>query len=208
MATKNRRTDDVKIEKRRHQVAILLSTMARPSVRRIQDALANLSEPIAVGKSTVDRDIRAIRDEWKVDRLADMDIVIGGELEKLKMIEERTWHALQRSMLPTDDVQTKTRRVPVRNAEGELEVRDVVDTIVTHREGRLDPRLVRSLVEVQDRRAKLLGLDAPKGLDLTSGGKTLSFTVDIGAEDWQPPKLTGGQKKLVKGLKKELNGEG
>lgn len=208
MSNRKRATGDGKIEKRRQHVSVLLCTMARPSVRRVREALTQLAEPIEVGKSTVARDIDAIRREWKDCRLDNMDEYVGEELEKLRLMEERAWHGMNAALRPYEETITKTRAVPVRNADGELEQREVTDRQVVRREGRLDPRILRNLVEIQDRRAKLLGLDAPKGLDLTSGGRTLSFTVDIGAEDWETPKLSKEQKKLVSDLEAQVTNGG
>ena len=208
MAKRRRATGDGRIEKRRQHVSVLLCTMARPSVRRVRDALTQLADPIEVGKSTVARDIDAIRREWKDARLDNMDEYVGEELEKLRLMEERAWHGMNAALRGSEEVTTKTRVIPIRSADGDLEMREITDRQVVHREGKLDPRILRNLVEIQDRRAKLLGLDAPKGIDLTSGGRTLSFTVDIGADEWKPAELSKSQKQLVRDLETQVTNGG
>ena len=46
-----------------------------------------------------------------------------------------------------------------------------------------DEKAVRALVSVMDRRAKLLGLDAPSKQDLTSGGQPVAFTINVKGDD-------------------------
>lgn len=183
--------DYSKIENRRRRVAVLLCTLARPSVRRIREALeTSKNDPIVVGKSTIDRDVKAIRNEWKKARLADMDIYIGAELEKLRLLEEEAWVGLHSSKVNAEENTTTTRQVPVLMEDGEIQMHAEVSTHRRITGQNTDPRFLRALVDIQRRRADLLGLDAPKGIDFTSGGATVKFTVDIGAGDWHAPDLT------------------
>lgn len=182
--------DYSKIENRRRRIAVLLCTLARPSVRRIREALAKSSDPITVGKSTIDRDIKAIRAEWREARMGDMDVYIGAELEKLRLLEEEAWAGLHNSKGSLTETTTTTRQVPVLQADGEIGMHAEITIQRKEIEQNVDPRFMRTLVDAQRRRADLLGLDAPKGLDVTSGGQAVKFTVDIGVDDWSPPELT------------------
>lgn len=167
------RKNDPGAEHRRRQVAMLMITMTRPSARRIVDALSKLTPAVKSTKSTVHRDMVAIKDEWKEARNADMDVYVGSELERLNMAEERAWIAYNKS------------------------------TAGGTRVG--DPRFLKILLDVSKERRSLLGLDAPKGIDLTSGGKPVTFTVDIGAEPWTKPTL---DEKTQAGLAKLEAGSG
>jgi len=186
------RQDDAKIEHRRRQVAAMLLTLHNPSVRRVRDALTQLPEPLTASKSTIHRDIVTCRDEWVTERFRDMDEVIGEELAKLSMAEEATWRALHRSARPSVKTFTRTREIMVDG-----EPRTLTNTYTETVERETDPRLLRALTDIMERRAKMIGLDAPKGIDLSSNGKQLSFTVDIGAPDWAPVVLPKAEEERL-----------
>lgn len=159
----NKRDSQALIELRRRHVARFLATMARPSVRRIRDALLQLREPIEVTKSTVQRDIDACKAEWRAERLADMDEIIGKELLKLALAEEQLWAAASSSARPVTETQTRQREVlvPVAVEGGGTvqEVRQLTSTFTQQVDREADPRYFRGLVDVFERRARLLGLD-------------------------------------------------
>jgi hypothetical protein len=188
-------------EKRRRQVSYLMATLHKPSIRRVTEALAGLDPPITASKSTVHRDMAVVRNEWKNDRLRNMDEVIGEELSKLSLMEEQAWHALAQSKQPAVKTKTVTKEVPFGDDGGVM-----MSTTTTHEQVQrvADPRQLRALTDILERRAKLLGLDQPKSLDLTSGGEAIPFTCDPGFGDWQPPEFTPEQKGDIETLRKEV----
>ncbi len=187
------RKDEARIEHRRWQVAAILLTLHNPSVRRVSEALKQLPNPISVSKSTVHRDITVCREEWVAARFADMDEVIGTELAKLSLAEEQTWRALNKSADPAIKTFTYIREILVGG-----KIKTLTNTHTESVERETDPRLLGALIDIFERRAKLLGLDAPKGIDLTSGGRTLAFSVDIGAPAWEPVVLPVRDRKRLK----------
>jgi len=42
-----------------------------------------------------------------------------------------------------------------------------------------DEKAINTMVRVMDRRARLLGMDAPAKTDITSGGESVSFTIKV-----------------------------
>jgi hypothetical protein len=199
------RTNDVKQEARRTKVAQLMATMRRPSARRIVAALAKLRDPIKTTKSTVHRDMVAIRSEWREARAKELDVVVGAELEKLAVEEEQCYAALQASTQPLVEQKTVTTRHPVRvGNDGEVQYHE--RTVVHHmeRQRNADPRYFRALVEIKRRRAEMLGLDAPKGVDLTSGGEAIPIECAPGFGDWQPPEHTAKQQAQIDDLREEI----
>jgi hypothetical protein len=159
------RTRESQRELRRRHLSTLLATMNHPSVRRLSDALANLDPPIIASKSTVQRDIDHCKAEWKAARLADMDVVIGQELARLQIAEEQLWIAARRSGRAVTVTNVRSREVLVRvpGEDGTLrdEVRTLTNTYTQQLEREPDPRFYRGLIDVFERRAKLLGLDQP-----------------------------------------------
>src|SRR5436190_23722016 len=48
-------------------------------------------------RSTISRDIKAIKEEWKAARVRDLDEALGRELAKLDHLEREAWEAWERS---------------------------------------------------------------------------------------------------------------
>jgi hypothetical protein len=178
-----------------------MATLHKPSIRRVTEALSKLDPPIKASKSTVHRDMVSVREEWKADRLRNADEIIGEELSKLSLMEEQAWAALAASRQPTIKTKTVSRDVVVGDG------RVVTQTTTTHEQIQrvADPRQLRALTDILERRAKLLGLDAPKNIDLTSGGAALTFACDPGFGDWTPAEFTPEQKKDIDTLRQEVD---
>lgn len=176
------RDNKPQIEARRRQVAALLLTMHNPSVRRIADALAQMDPPFVVAKSTVGRDIQACREEWRAERVRDVDEWVSSELARLSLAEEQLWRAMRKSSAPSRKTLVRSRQVLVGD-----EVRTLTNTWTETTEREADPRYFKVLVDIVDRRSKLLGLDRPRSIDLNAFGAV--FTVDLGNSG---PPLSGG----------------
>ena len=171
---------DVAIEARRSQVAALMQRLARPTCRRIADALARLDPPIHVGRQTVSRDMRAIKEAWQQQRHTDVDAWVARELEKIQMVEQEAWAALAASkgtVLTRVDTLARPRDengMPVMGA-GQV----VVGSTETRKEQNADPRYMGVILKCSEQRARLLGLNRDS-LDVTSGGLPVKVTLNIG----------------------------
>ncbi|HEV8177680.1 MAG TPA: hypothetical protein VGP44_08335 [Gemmatimonadales bacterium] len=119
------RVDEVAIAKRRREVAALYLA------HQTQTAIARL---LNVGQSTISDDLAALKEEWRTESLADLQIVIEREANELDEMERRAAVA---------DSKAKT------------------------------PEWFDRRLKVKERRARLLGLDAPQRIDATSGGQVL-----------------------------------
>lgn len=119
-ATKNNPTP-AQIAQRRERVAFLLT--AKTPILKIAAALG-------VSEKTIDRDVRAIRDEWEASARESIDAHVASELAALDEVERRLW----RDHLSQEPI---------------------------------DQNGVRSLLQVHDRRARLLGLDRPRRVEVT-----------------------------------------
>jgi hypothetical protein len=62
-------------------------------------------------------------------------------------------------------------------------------------------------LKIAARRAALLGLDAPKEVDVTSGGKVIEFACDPGFGEWVPPDRTPEEQAALDNLEAELEEE-
>lgn len=107
-------------------------------------------------------DIQQVLIEWKKERFKDIDDYMHLELKKLDKIEVELWQAWENSK--GSKRKTKIKNGTISNGiatGGELAERTLETT-----DG--DPRYLDLLLKVQERRAKLLGYNAPVKVDVYS----------------------------------------
>jgi hypothetical protein len=97
-------------------------------------------------------DLKAIREEWRRDRVEYTQHAIDQELAKIDAAEAQAWRGWRRSLR---DAETKTTKTTA----------DDETTVVKGQSG--DPRFLTVVLTCVERRAKLLGLDAATKIDLT-----------------------------------------
>lgn len=132
-ATMSRSSAKDEIAARRSTVAQLV--IAHHSLRSIADDLG-------VNKSTIHRDIEALRIEWQKQRLAAMDQAAAEDLQRLSAIERTLWPFVQR---------------------GDLQALD-------------------RLLKVMERKAKLLGLDAPDRIEHLLKSEAEKVAAELGLD--------------------------
>lgn len=111
---------------------------------------------------TVFMDINQVLVEWKKERFTEIDNYIQVELKKLDKMEVELWDAWDKSK--SGRRKTKIVGGEIKNGAisgGSLENRQLEDT-------NGDPRYLDLLLKVQERRAKLLGYNAPVKVDVYS----------------------------------------
>lgn len=125
---------------------------------------AEIAEKLTVTQSTVSRDLVAIQKEWIKSTLFDFDAARGRELARIDALERQYWAVWDRSL---DEVERSTLQYKAKDGKPGGAPVVAGETI------RKDPGLgnLQALAGIQwciDRRCKLLGLDAPTKLMLTS----------------------------------------
>lgn len=116
----------------------------------------------SVTYKTVYMDIQQVLIDWKKERFKDIDNYMQLELKKLDKIEVELWQAWENSK--GSKRKTKIKGGEINNqiaSGGELAERTLETT-----DG--DPRYLDLLLKVQERRAKLLGYNAPVKVDVCS----------------------------------------
>lgn len=162
--------------------AILEDRMARVASYKIQglsvrQTAAALAKDKCLNPDTgkpwsyqaVQRDVTALVARWKADSLRDITEVKSGELAKLDCLERVAWEAWERSVGQHRTRTVKTGRI-------DKEGKPIADPEVTVKTEPLagDPRFLATVLECQERRAKLLGLDMPaKVAQTTADGEDL-----------------------------------
>lgn len=115
---------------------------------------------------TVFLDVQQVLIEWKRERFKDIDNYMQLELKKLDKIEVELWQAWENSK--GSKRKTKIRGGAINNniaSGGELAER-TLETLNG------DPRYLDLLLKVQERRAKLLGYNAPVKIDVYNSQST------------------------------------
>lgn len=104
-----------------------------------------------LGMSQVYEDQKSIEAEWIANLKGDMDAWKAKELASLERMENELWHSWEKSK-----TQRRLARVVVKGT-GESAPRE---SSVTTEDQDGDPRYLELIIKVQDRRAKMLGLNA------------------------------------------------
>jgi transposase len=110
--------------------------------------IREIAAALNVNKSTIEVDLKAIREEWKAERLSFMDEAVGEQIAKLDQAERETWEAWERSQQPA------TATIETVSADGEVEIR----TETRPQYG--DPRFPTLALSAIKARNELLGLNA------------------------------------------------
>ncbi len=131
-----------------------------------------IARKLKLSQPTVSRDLEHCRDEWK-QRAAE-------SLARVDRLELEAWRAWERSVgTHKKRVEKSEPTVPVPEQESTDQpaalapVDAITEVTVTTEKLTGDPRYMERIAWCIDRRAKLLGLDAPKRVDVTSGGQPI-----------------------------------
>jgi hypothetical protein len=122
-----------------------------------------IAAELGVSPATVCRDRKRLIDLWRSTVLADVNDVVARELAKLDDVERELWLAWERSKRDVEIMKQKERRRrPIGGDGEELVVGREVDRTTR---GRIpEARYMDLILDVGERRARLLGLD--KGIKL------------------------------------------
>lgn len=105
--------------------------------------------------------------EWKRERLETIDEYVTQELRKLDKMEQQAWEAWEVSKTGKQRTKEKTNRGrPIKTdaTDGDPEYYGYDETTVETSAG--NPRFLDLLLNIQQRRAKMLGFDAPIKIEI------------------------------------------
>lgn len=130
---------------------------------------ASIAEQLGISQPTVSRDLKVIQGEWKEARIHDIDERKNIELAKIDNLELEYWEAWKRSCEDAEVMTVKKKGKIVNGNEQTIPVEAQKRT-----EGQSgDPRYLAGVQWCINKRCELLGLDAPKSLDVTSGNERI-----------------------------------
>lgn len=116
----------------------------------------------SVTYKTVFMDIQQVLSEWKKERFKDIDNYMQLELKKLDKMEIELWDAWEKSK----SAKRKTKIIGGSISDNSISGGTLDSRQIEDNNG--DPRYLDLLLKVQERRAKLLGYNAPVKVDVYS----------------------------------------
>lgn len=117
----------------------------------------DIADELHIDQSTVSRDLKAIQAAWVRSTLIDFDAAKAREVAKVDRLEREYWQAWQESK--KEKVSTSTETAQLKDGK-----RNKAQIRREERNG--DPRYLLGVQWCIDKRCKILGLDAPKAVDV------------------------------------------
>ena len=158
MAANKRRS--IQIERDRREIADLY--LQGWTQQRIADHInADKERGYTLSQRMISYDLLALQKKWQHSALVDIDAAKAQELAKLDRLEREYWDAWERSCGVME-----TERI-----SGDATKPSSIVKTSKNRDG--DPRFLQGVMGCIDRRCKILGVDAPAKVDMTSKGEKL-----------------------------------
>lgn len=156
-----------------------------------------IADALEMTRQMIGYDLKAIQEAWRASALRNFDEAKAQELAKIDEVEREAWDAWFNSKKPRlitfkeTVLQGKQRPSQTLDVLDDDDEEDETEDIgafeellnartkerVTREEMLGDPRFLLIVHSCIERRSKLLGLDEPEKMDLTSGGKPLAIGV-------------------------------
>lgn len=140
--------------------------------KMLNEANAKAGRNYTISAQSVYKDMERCLIEWKRQRMQNIDDYVTQELRKLDRLEVTLWTAWEESRTGKRREKNRTSAKPRKVLTEEEKTADWYGYDETQTETSAgNPRFLDLLLEVQQRRAKLLGYDAPVKVDIVPGRK-------------------------------------
>lgn len=150
------------------------------SCRRIAELLAK-ERPYTLSFKQISVDINKLILQWQADAKDAVAKEKARSLQRLNTLEEELWDAWEKSK---KDEMSRTMGKVANGGERDGDGSDakLTDSVrKVNRDG--DPAFTRQILEIHDRRAKLLGLDAPSKQEISGPGGSPIITAQLDLSD-------------------------
>lgn len=152
----------------------------REIAKRLNDDLAKRKMEYRLTESMVYYDIQQLLIAWKRDQLESIDQYVTAELQKLDKMETEAWNAWELSK------QKKTKNKTKKAGNGLMGRQIMTEKATETTSG--NPRYLDLLLNIQHRRAKMLGFDAPikiaiPGVNVTVNNENERFNAESIPDD-------------------------
>ena len=118
-----------------------------------------------------------LREEWKRERIHNMDEAKNVELQRIDRLETTYWEAWERSIEKLKKTKDKQRATPRRTDGGGTEMSVLTADKEVMTEERLgDPRYLEGVRWCIQKRCEIMGLDAPMSANINHSGTIVNRT--------------------------------
>lgn len=155
------------------------------SLRKIQSEVIKRLELPSYSLATVHKDIQTLLDEWRENRIEDMDAALTLELERIDETCRELWEQWEKSKQDFTRQTRKQKGSPNRDAQtGQTSIRTYqTERTETDVQGLGDPSYISEIRKQLEERRKLLGLYAPEKKDINGNVSFASLLIESGMLD-------------------------
>lgn len=147
---------------------------------RLDEDLKRRGLTYTISFQLIYQDLQQLLIEWKKERFDNIDKYVDKELKTLDRLEAESWQAWERSTLTKEKKKERKNSDRPKNVQAEERNADYYgynETTTETLSG--DPRFLDMILKCQQRRAKLLGYDAPVKVDFGKVPDIEGETYDI-----------------------------
>lgn len=178
-------------DKKRQQVKLarleIVATLYKRgySIRKIQSEVMKRLALKTYSIATCHSDIKSLLEEWRENRIEDMDAALQLELERIDDTVRELWEQWEKSKTDYTKTARKQKGSPARDNEtGQTSIRTYQTERTETEVIRLgDPSYISEIRMQLAERRKLLGLYAPEKKDIQGGMSFASFLIESGMLD-------------------------
>lgn len=155
------------------------------SCRQIREEVMKRLALDSYSLGTVQKDIKTLLEEWRENRIEDMDAALQLELERIDDTVRELWEQWEKSKTDYTKTARKQKGSPARDNEtGQTSIRTYQTERTETEVIRLgDPSYISEIRMQLAERRKLLGLYAPEKKDIQGGMSFASFLIESGMLD-------------------------
>lgn len=163
-----------KIEKERDYHFITEMYLKRHSIRAIAKKLSDhVGKPNYLSYKAVHNDLKAIMQQWRDERLDDLDAAKTTELNAINKLENTYWEAWEKSIGDYERKSKKLKGSIGLDRDGKQKSPSEQEISTTEMISMGNPAYLAGIERCIERRCKILGIDAPQKMDVTSGGEKI-----------------------------------
>ena len=155
------------------------------SLRNIQsEVMKRLGLP-TYSLSTVQKDIKTLLEEWRENRIEDLDKALQLELERIDDAVKELWEQWEKSKTDFTQATRRQKGSPTRDSQsGQTTIRTYqTERTETDKTGLGNTAYIAEIRQQLSERRKLLGLYAPEKKDIQGGMSFASFLMESGMLD-------------------------
>lgn len=197
-ATKPRKTSEQKLRELKSKTGIVTEAQQTGSkwrnptqraeerktiakMRLLGNTMVQIANHLGRSTHTIQNDVKEIEAEWRESAMVSMDTLKSRELHKLDLWEAEVMEQWERSKNDRQKTVEEVRMLPARvsddNPEKTLPAMQAVNSRTETEAQCADAKYMQLLLNIQERRSKITGLDAPTKVEAVVAVASIDPTV-------------------------------